>query len=263
MITITCPSSNDDYYRKLTFPAGEPHIFLTKRVLEQEERVAIEFNFSCSEDIFELLLLAHTLSSNGIEINNLILPYMPFGQADRVNVPGECFSLRLFCDLINNVVMPESITVCDPHSDVTAALLENCSVVHQHEIIAPIIRGLYPNPKDSFYLVCPDAGAEKKAHKLAEIVRPIDIIYCRKTRCVRTGKITGTQVGVNTNLNGTDCVICDDMCVGGRTFIEIAKVLRTFNPGRIILITSNGIYSQGLDVFSDIDLILNQRGRIK
>src|SRR6185312_13914089 len=198
MINIQCPSSDDQYYKKFTFPAGEQHLILDKSLLKWKDPVSIEFCFAGSESVFELLLLSHTLWINGIQIKKLILPYMPFGQADRINEPGECFSLELFCLLVNKIVAAE-IVVYDPHSDVTPALLDNCTVIHQWEIIAPIIKQIYSNTKNSFFLVCPDAGAEKKCHKLAKEIDPIDIIYCRKKRCIHTGKITGTQVGVNTN----------------------------------------------------------------
>ena len=265
MLTITCPQiEKKAYYTKLIFPAGESHIYLSEELLQQHTSVDIEFNFRCEADVFELLLLAHTLWSYGIEVRKLILPYLPFGQADEPRVPGECLSLKLFCLLVNKIVAGETV-VYDPHNPtVTRALLDVCTVVPQHEIIAPIIDQIYANAERQFYLVCPDAGAEKKTHKLAERVNPLDIIYCRKTRCVRTGKITGTHVGCDSNLNGADCVITDDQVVGGRTFIEIAKVLRTYNPGRIILVTTNGVFSKGLEVFDGlIDEIYTRKGRFK
>jgi ribose-phosphate pyrophosphokinase len=47
-------------------------------------------------------------------------------------------------------------------------------------------------------------------------------------------------------------LIVDDICDGGRTFIELAKVLRPLTNGSIFLYVTHGIFSQGLDVFKGV-----------
>lgn len=258
---IKCPClPNFEHYKKFTFPAGELHLELSNAVIMQDV-VDITFKFKTTSDIFELLLLADTLKNNRVKIRSLHLEYMPFGQADRINHAGECFSLRLFCNLINNIISPLNVFVYDPHSDVTPALLNNCVVIHQWDILAPIIEKMYPQTKNSFYLVCPDAGAEKKVNKLSQLLQA-EVVYCRKVRSTVYGTITGTEV-YKDDFGGVDAVIVDDMVVGGRTYIEIARILRTRNVGKIILVTTNGVYSKGLDVFGNIDEIYNQYGRVK
>lgn len=265
-MSIICPAFNNDHYKKFTFPAGELHLQLSDKVLNNNRgsMIDVEFNFYNSGDIFELLLLTHTLRENQIDVGNLILPYMPFGQADRVNEPGECFSLRLFCDLINNVIKPVCVTVYDPHSDVTPALLRNCNIVPQWRILEPIIRSIrYENNWDDLILISPDAGAAKKIYKLALLLDNVAVVECSKVRDTSTGKILKTEV-YTSDFCGSPCIICDDQCVGGRTFIEIAKVLRERNAGPIILVTTNGIYSQGMEPFEGlIDQIYNRLGRVK
>lgn len=267
-MNIICPSINNDHYKKFTFPAGELHLQLSDNVLNNNRGsvLDVEFNFTKSEDIFELLLLTHTLRENQIDVDNLILPYMPFGQADRVNEVGECFSLRLFCDLINNVVKPVCVTVYDPHSDVTPALLRNCNVVHQWHILEPIIRNIrYENNWEDLILISPDAGAAKKIYKLALLLDNVAVVECSKVRDTSTGKILKTEVHAKeADLKGKICVIVDDCVVGGRTYIEIARILKEKMASKIVLVTTNGIYSQGLSVFENvIDEIYNRNGRVK
>jgi phosphoribosylpyrophosphate synthetase len=43
---------------------------------------------------------------------------------------------------------------------------------------------------------------------------------------------------------GRDCIIVDDICDGGRTFIEIAKQLP--NTNSLTLVITHGIFSKGL-----------------
>lgn len=267
MHTIQCPASNDTDYHKFTFAAGEPHIILSKYLLEDsgwyEPEVNIEFNFSRSEDIFELLLLANTLWGNDVAVNQLILPYMPFGQADRVNEPGECFSLRLFCIMVNNIIQAKEVIVYDPHSDVTPALLNNCTVVEQWELFLPILRQFQHTLSSDFYLISPDAGASKKIYKTLKHVMCCGVIQCDKIRNTVTGEITGTNVYCE-DFEGMDAVIIDDICIGGRTYTEIAKIMHQRNCGKLFLYTTNGIYSKGLGVFDGlIDQIWNRKGRVK
>lgn len=82
-----------------------------------------------------------------------------------------------------------------------------------------------------------------------------------KKRNVKTGEITETTVHID-DLNGKDCYIVDDICDGGRTFIEIAKVLRRKNSGKIILMVSHGFFTKGKSVIlKHIDSIFTQSGR--
>jgi ribose-phosphate pyrophosphokinase len=56
---------------------------------------------------------------------------------------------------------------------------------------------------------------------------------------------------VNINSDPTVFVIVDDICDGGRTFIEVAKAIRKNRPtpiyqDKIFLVVSHGIFSNGL-----------------
>ena len=66
----------------------------------------------------------------------------------------------------------------------------------------------------------PDSGAYKKIFKLAEKIGfKGEILCCQKNRDIKTGEVS---VVVPT-LPAKDILIIDDICVGGRTFVEIAK----------------------------------------
>ena len=91
----------------------------------------------------------------------------------------------------------------------------------------------------------------------------IEVVECSKLRNINTGEIRGTKVHSTGFLNH-DCVIVDDICDGGRTFIEIAKVLKQKGAGKIKLYVTHGIFSKGLDVFDGlIDEIYTMKGRVK
>jgi ribose-phosphate pyrophosphokinase len=48
------------------------------------------------------------------------------------------------------------------------------------------------------------------------------------------------------DFNGKDVLIVDDICSGGRTFIEISKILSQRNVGKIYLYVTHGIFDIGI-----------------
>ena len=229
---------NNFSYKKFNFPTGEMHVEI---VSVKNRRLSLEFEFQTNEEIIELLFVHDALKNKGYALSFIEMPYIPFSRQDRITKSGDCFSLKVVSKLLNGLNVP--IYVFDPHSDVSPALL-NCIVIPQWEIFYPILK-----KKKDFWLISPDGGALKKIYKLANLVTPIGVVECSKKRDVLDGSISGTIVHAN-DLQGKDCYIVDDICDGGRTFIEIAKVLRTKNCGKIILCVTHGFFTKGLDVFN-------------
>ena len=103
----------------------------------------------------------------------------------------------------------------------------------------------------------------KKIYKIAAHSHALGVIECSKIRDLNTGKILETVVHCN-GLQGKDCVIFDDICDGGRTFIEIAKILKERDCGKIELRVTHGFFTKGLQVFDGlIDKIFTHEKRIK
>ena len=61
---------------------------------------------------------------------------------------------------------------------------------------------------------------------------------------METGEINGFGVYAD-DLGGKDGVIVDDLCDGGGTFNGLAKKLKEKNVGKLYLIVSHGIFSNG------------------
>lgn len=75
-----------------------------------------------------------------------------------------------------------------------------------------------------------------------------DIIIASKHREVSTGKILSTTVPLGIKISSQPIIIIDDICDGGRTFIEIAKVIKKWDETdscKIYLIVTHGIFSAG------------------
>jgi ribose-phosphate pyrophosphokinase len=252
-------------HEKFNFPCGETHI---KLINYPGEYPLIRWEYESDSEIMEYLLIVDILRRRNLDFH-LFLPYVPFSRQDRVTSFQEPFSLKVFCDLINNSG-PKSVTIEDPHSYVTSALLNNVNIVPQESIFRLHLRG-----RKNFWLVSPDAGALKKTYKLSSYadVNPIGIIECSKNRDIHTGKITSTNVNFRDIygwpdpgiVKDHDFILVDDICDGGRTFIEISKQLKFWFPeNKIILMVTHGFFTKGLEVFDGlIDEIYTRKGRMK
>ena len=256
MITSNLP------HKTFTFPVGEMQVSVGEFVAMQ---VHVHFTFTKNEDIIELLLFCDAATRQGHKLQQLGMRYVPFSRQDRCNNPGEAFSLKVFCDLVNALKF-ETVLIQDPHSDVTPALLNNCVIQSQWGLLSSLIEQFVKTP---FYLVAPDAGALKKTHKLAQVFStpyytgPIfmGVIESSKIRNTATGDITGTVVHasglISTVTQGDQdipitYVIADDICDGGRTFIELAKELRSMGALQVHLYVTHGFFTKGKQVFDGI-----------
>jgi ribose-phosphate pyrophosphokinase len=241
------------YEKDFNFPAGEQHVVIAK---EEPQSVSILFEYEGDGEIFKLMLTVDALRRSGHEIVGLTIPYVPYARQDRVAVDGEPLSIKVFADVINGLNIP-SVVVYDPHSEVTTALINNVVVKPQEHLL-----DTWVFDQNEHYLISPDGGATKKILKSIND-STIDVVTCEKVRNVMTGEITGTNVFFD-DFHGKTCVIVDDICDGGRTFIEIAKVLKTLNAGEIVLCVTHGLFTKGLEVFDGlIDKIYTHKGRAK
>lgn len=223
-------------FERLLFNGGEAHIKLKSAV---PQKVTIEAALKNSGYVMELLMATDALRRAGAAEITLIAPYIPYGRQDRVMVPGEPLSIRVFANLINSQNY-KTVYTLDNHSPVTTALLDRCVEIDN----MPIMKELLSNENSLGILVSPDAGSEKKVQKIAQKLHRF-VIRASKIRDVQTGVITATKIDHpdDTNYN---CIIIDDICDGGRTFYELAKVLKEKGAFKVILYVSHGIFSQGV-----------------
>lgn len=198
-----------------------------------------------SDDIMGLLMLTDAARREfGRLPITLEMPYVPYARQDRVCAPGEALSIKVFADLINSQGY-DLVRIWDPHSDVTTALIDNCEVIKAYQFARRAIDTLKA-PRENLILVSPDAGANKKVFEAAQYMRVSTVVRADKTRNPMTGAITGTVV-YSEHVGDKDFFILDDICDGGRTFVELAKVLKPLTRGKIYLFVTHGIFSAGFD----------------
>lgn len=233
---------------RMKFSGGEIQVRLGTRpyCYQDATTIGITAKLQSSDDVMELLLVTDALRRKYPTMQLwLTMPYLPYARQDRVCAQGEALSLKVFCDLIN-AQKYNRVFIVDCHSDVGAALLDNCenqsSEVYVKKVTQYFLKG------KRVVLVSPDAGANKKVQGLSTALQ-IPFVRADKTRDTKTGAITGCVV--YTEKTSDDYLIIDDICDGGRTFVELAKVLREKTTGKIHLYVTHGIFSAGYEVFDE------------
>lgn len=222
-------------YKLIKLPAGELHFrFYDLNNLSLINSILIEADLSSSDDLILLVLMADYFKCE----KELKLFYTPYARQDRQTSLQEPFSFKTIAKLINSCDF-SCVTVYDPHSDVMPALIENCVVRKRVDLV--------PKIEENYIIVSPDAGAMKANNEIAK-KWGLRHIVATKVIDVKTGEITATQIHTDIDLRNQELLVLDNICDGGRTFIELAKVLKTYNPKNINLYVTVGIYSKGVEV---------------
>lgn len=231
-------------YESFVFSGGEPHIRIEK--CENIIPVQVTQRVNSFNDLGLLCIAIDALKRMQINEVQIFIPYFPGARQDRVMVPGESLTVKVFANIINQLNV-QKVIIFDPHSDVAPALLNNCVSVQNHKFIAKIL----PMIPSDIILISPDAGASKKVLKLATKLGIKNVIECGKKRNVVTGKLSGFTVPVE-DLFNKPCLIVDDICDGGGTFIGLGEELKKKNAGNLFLAVSHGIFSKGFEQLSNI-----------
>lgn len=229
-------------FESFIFSGGEPHIKLDFSTFNDYDSVTITHRINNMNDLGLLMVAISALDRLRVFHRFLFLPYFPGARQDRVMVQGEPLTVWMYAVIINKMRFSK-VTILDPHSDVTEVAVVNSEIINNHKFVEQALNDLNFNIS-KYHLISPDAGSNKKIKDLAIHLNGPNVIKCDKTRNTSTGKITGFEVYAD-DLLGQPCVIVDDICDGGGTFLGLAKELEKKNAGDLYLIVTHGIFSKG------------------
>lgn len=248
-------------HEKFNFPGGEVHVKVTPFLsgfTADDNELKIVANFTSSDDIMELALLVDVIRSLCTEPQlTLVIEYLAYSRQDRRTGAGQPASLKVFSKMINDMKFTK-VLIVDPHSDVAEALLDNSIVIDQYlPFLATFAQFVHPKDAEDWVLVSPDSGATKKTYDIAKSFGLNSlVIQGLKHRNTATGKITGTSVSYDTSVDYTQkkLVVIDDICDGGRTFIELGHKLQVVGAKEIWLYVTHGIFSSEENLNSLVDI---------
>jgi len=240
MITIDLRKEDSLFFKKFSYPDGQQNVVIN--IYEKHYQIVSSFN---NFQHLELIICAVTAIRNLNNRANIILyiPYLLGARSDRQFQNGGTKYLKDVIAPILNSLHLEEIICYDVHNEVLAdACINNLTCLTNYTFVESILK-----TRTNYCICSPDAGSEKKIYELCKYLKFTgDLIKCQKIRELSTGKIIETKVDTTiVDLQNKDVYIIDDICDGGRTFIEIAKRLKLLNCGNLYLVVSHGIFHNG------------------
>lgn len=230
---------NKNLIKPVNFPGGECHVTVDSRWVKGTKTQIDAFLYG-SDDIMRLLLTVDAVKRIcPWTIISVSAPYIPYSRQDKVFNAGEALGIKVIGDLLKSCDISR-IDFIDAHSDATGKYLEAGG--GHHALPAPLV-----NNRTIF--VCPDAGGVERVKNMVPEQHHSNIIYFEKKRNVSTGSIDHFRTSDFRNIGaiGEDILIIDDICDGGRTFINLSKYLREDGAQHVYLSVAHGIFSEGLD----------------
>ena len=253
MITfdLVYPEKSDIKYKISQFPDGQQTIDLQddwSSIREYTDPVMIKSRLNSFRDLELIICATQAIRNVTNKEIQLYVPYFLGARSDRKFVEGGVNYLKqVICPIINRQNYSKVITV-DSHSDVLEACLNNYEKISNAQLAKWALSDIdnKDGAQDRTMIVSPDAGALKKIYDIAKTFGIKNVVTAGKIRDIVTGNIVKTELP-QMNLDGIEqIVIFDDICDGGRTFIELAKVIKEQTDKPIYLVVTHGIFSAGL-----------------
>jgi|ERR1700722_5367496 len=217
----------------ILFPDNQPHVRISG--ISDGDDVRVICPIRSSLEMMHLLQVSNALDNVFAYKRELVIPYLMGARYDRVMQAGDSIDLKVVADLINSCGF-EKVLLFDVHSEVALQLISRSQNVSNIALVQAY-------EKDNAVLICPDAGAVKKVTKYLEWNPRIkEVTYCFKKR--DTDGHVKLKVVEPDVCTGRNCVVIDDICDGGATFMAIGDQIK---PKHLTLIVSHGIFSRGFD----------------
>lgn len=187
---------------------------------------------------YDAMFWFDSLRERGHAMPELILPCVPGARQDRLNPTGDVlFTLKSVAALLNARHFPR-VTILDPHSLVTPALIAHCQVIATPELVT--------HSQKWAAVIAPDGGAVARASAIAQR-EGIPLLHGWKKRNVKDGTLSGFGMQpIPDDLPEGPLLVVDDLCDGGGTFIGLAQesyLERQHRP--LHLYVTHGLFTSG------------------
>lgn len=239
----------------LTFSAGEPHVNLPKDYDFGD--IKLTARIDSTKLWMELLVIFSALDSNPtVEFVDLWLPYFPGSRQDRTDgyAPHTC---DMYAQALHTSSSLRYIYTYDLHSELAFNTINLWHTGYVTNIGVDQVDLSHNFASNYKYIVAPDKGARPRAEAFRNAHFPnATMLYAEKTRDFNTGKIIGYEFVDSEVVKDGTVLVVDDICDGGRTFIELANA---FNQkwgkqgfvSPLDLYVSHGIFSKTPEVLED------------
>lgn len=216
-----------------SFPDGT--LLIKEEGAVGNKTAGLSWHYENDREFLALIYLVKHLQSHGVEKLDLYMPYIPNARQDRVNNEEDIFTLKYFAQLLNSLKL-SSVTVLDPHSNVSTALIEGLIVKSPKVYVQRVLKELMGQEGEAPVMFYPDEGAGKRYSGMVNLPYAFGI----KKRDWKSGQIQGLDVAGETGLiQGSNILIVDDICSKGGTFLHSARRLKELGCKNIYLYVSH------------------------
>lgn len=216
-----------------SFPDGT--LLIKERAPVENRTAGISWHYENDREFLALIYLVRHLQSHGVEKIDLYMPYIPNARQDRVNNEEDVFTLKYFAQLLNSLHL-NSVTVLDPHSNVSTALIEGIVVRSPRSYVEKVLAEIIKQEGEAPVMFYPDEGAGKRYSGMISLPYAFGI----KKRDWKTGQIQGLEAAGETGLiAGSNVLIVDDICAKGGTFLHSARKIKDLGGKNIYLYVSH------------------------
>lgn len=229
------------------FPNGETKLDNTDLLIYPYNEIL--FKYENDGDLVRLMFLKKYLDSSKVAVE-LVITYLPYSRMDRSENDSP-FTLKYVAEFINSMSF-NSVTLVEPHSDVSPALINNCIVKYINFNLLPLVVEKVGFNSEQDYIMFPDAGAGKRYSKM----KFRNVVVGNKERDFETGKINGLTLHGDFKGTGKKVIIVDDLTSFGGTFIKSAEALRSKGFEKVYLLVAhaeNSIFKGSL--FEHVDKV--------
>lgn len=240
------------FIQPTVFPDGTQQVWhLPEEVLKGD---AVFWKYENDSELMTVCQLGQLMGG----AKTLIVPFLPYGRQDKDVNNESCFGLHTFIKILSGFF--REIHTVDAHSHEFHSICDGNYLMCEDIFPTDHIR-FAVSDSDSEIACYPDKGAmQRYGHGVC-----LPAVNCRKIRDQATGTILSIELEANgLSVVDKNVIIIDDICDGGRTFIENAKLLKQAGAKQVCLYVSHGIFSKGTQILLDsgIERIYTTEGRV-
>lgn len=225
---------NTELYVRYSESIRDDHVVIIQSLVAQGES-------SVNDAFMELLLMVDAARRASAAHITVVMPYMAYSRQDRKAKGREPISAAAIINALQGAGATRLVSI-DMHSAQTQAVFDGPfdHLTAEGELRKALKNYIETNP-DNHIVVSPDGGRAKTAEHYAEALGT-DVVYIPKTRS-RTNSGEITRPDSVPGVDGSVCILVDDMIDTAGTLVSAAKTLKNSKAKKVIAVTTHGIFS--------------------
>lgn len=242
-------------HRVIRYPAGEVGVVSSVEKITGND-VVIQGSIFNMDDLMVLGGLVDIVRNVKPRIKiTFDCGFLAYGRQDkRTQDTHESLSSKIMATFLNSLKL-NKVLINNPHSNASISNIRYASIstlTKLNKVVTTIHDHYFFNKKSEFkdlVLVSPDQNAIQMTDDFNTVVESLNMPKLDTTNFIKKRDPTNTKplefiLNDDYNVNGKDCLIIDDICDGGGTFIGIANILRENGAKSISLYVTHGLFTR-------------------